>query len=251
MRKLTERIKRAIVEFGVIGSMTGYTAVMPIVGSTFLMGSMYAAGPWLQTHWEIGVVIVIFAMTALAGVALIATNILGFVAGFAFEFPLGLMTYVFGIFGSSSVMFLLAKRFASRGLQPLLEQRPKLQAVQVALLNESPLRTLFILILIRLSPAIPFAATNFVVSAAGISFPMFALTTVVGMLPRAAAVVFVGASLAELDFDRPQEMWLIVLGIVATILAIAAISIVSRRTLHRISAGEGRWRPLDIESPPQ
>lgn len=236
MRKFVEKIRHAIVEYGVIGSMTGYTAVMPIVGSTLLMGSMYAIGPWLKSNWEMGVLIVIATMTALAGVALIATNILGFVAGFAFDFPLGLATYVCGIFGSSTVMFILAKRFASRGVRPLIERRPKLSAVHGALLNESALRTLVILILIRLSPAIPFAATNFVTAAAGVSFPVFAAATVIGMLPRAAAVVFVGSSLSHLDLNRPQETWSIVIGVAATVLAIVAVSIFSRRALRGIAA---------------
>lgn len=236
MRKFAERIRHAIVEYGVIGSMTGYTAVMPIVGSTLLMGSMYAVGPWLKSNWEIGVFLVIAAMTTLAGVALIATNILGFVAGFAFDFPLGLATYVCGIFGSSTVMFLLAKRFASRGVRPLIEGSPKLTAVHGALLNESAMRTFVILILIRLSPAIPFAATNFVVAAAGVSFPVFVVATVVGMLPRAAAVVFVGSSLSHLDLNQPQETWSIAIGVVATIFAVIAVSIFSRRALRRISA---------------
>jgi uncharacterized membrane protein YdjX (TVP38/TMEM64 family) len=235
MSKITERIKHAIVEFGVIGSMTGYTAIMPIVGSTILMGSMYAAGPWLRDNWEVGVFVVIAAMTVLAGVALIATNILGFVSGFAFDFPLGLAAYLAGILGSASVMFVLAKRLASRGIQPMIEKRPRLRAVHSALLDESAARTVAILILIRLSPAIPFAASNFVISAAGVSFPVFAVATLIGMLPRAAAVVFVGKSLAELDFEQPQEMWLIAIGIVATILSIVLISVVSRRALRRIS----------------
>ena len=96
----------------------------------------------------------------------------------------------------------------------------------------------FVLILIRLSPAIPFAATNFVVWASGISFPIFAAGTVIGMLPRATAVVFVGASLSELDFDHPQQTWLIILGIIATILAVVLISIIARKAVRRIAGAD-------------
>jgi uncharacterized membrane protein YdjX (TVP38/TMEM64 family) len=236
MRSFTERVKRFIVDYGVIGSMTGYTAIMPIVGSTILLGTMYEIGPWLQSNRAVGAALVVATMSALAGVALIATNILGFVSGFAFGFPLGLATYIGGIFGASSVMFVIAKRFGSSGLQPLIARRPRLRVVHRALLDENAARTLLVLVLIRLSPAIPFAATNFVVSAAGVSFSLFAFATVIGMLPRAAAVVFVGASLSELDFDRPQESWIVILGIAATVFAIAFISFFARRALRRISS---------------
>ncbi len=216
--------------------MTGYTAVMPVVGSTFLMGTVYTAGPWLQSNWEIGVVLLVAVMTVLAGIALIATNILGIVSGFAFDFPLGLAAYLAGILGASSVMFVVARRFASHRLQPLLDAKPKLKAVHGALLGESVLRTFLVLILVRLSPAIPFAATNFVVASSGVSFPVFVLGTFVGMLPRSAAVVFVGSSLSELDFDRPHEMWLVVVGIAASILGVITLGVVSRRALLRLSA---------------
>lgn len=216
--------------------MTGYTAVMPIVGSTLLMGSVYTAGPWLQSNWEIGVFLLVAVMTALAGVALIATNVLGLVSGFAFDFTLGLAAYLAGIVGASSVMFCIARRYASHGLRSLLESKPKLRAVHGALLNENLLRTLIVLILIRLSPAIPFAATNFVVATSGISFPVFAVGTLIGMLPRGAAVVFVGSSLSELDFDRPQELWLVAVGIIATILVVIMLGVFSRRALNRLSA---------------
>lgn len=231
-----DRFRKIVVDYGLFGGMTSYTAVMPIVGSTLMLGSMYSISPWLQANWEIGVVLVVFILTALSGLALVAINILGVVSGFAFQFPVGLAAYLTGIVGAATVMFFLAKRLASGGTLALVEKKPKLNAVRRALIDESAFRTFLILVLIRLSPAIPFAATNFVVSASGISYKTFFLATVVGMLPRASAVVFVGSSLSELNFSEPQESWLVIVGIAATVFAVVLIGVVARRTVHSLAA---------------
>lgn len=216
--------------------MTGFIAIMPGVGTTLLLTTMYSYSPWLQANQEIGILIFVSLMTILCGLALLAINFLGIVSGFAFGFQLGLLTYLAGILGAATVMFILAKRYASNNLQLAIENKPKLKIIQKALINESKWRTLLVLILMRLSPAFPFAATNFLVSASGISFGIFVLATVVGMMPRILAVVFVGSSLSELNFNNSQETWLLLTGILATILAIVLISMISRRALQNLAA---------------
>ena len=233
--KIASKIKNFIFEFGIIGSMAGFIAVMPSIGSTLLLTTMYGYSPWLQTNQEIGILIFISIMTVFCGLALVAINLLGIVSGFAFDFQIGLLTYLTGILGAATVMFVLAKRYASHNLRLAIENKPKLKIIQNALINESVWRTLFILMLVRLSPAFPFAVTNFIVSASGISFKIFILGTVIGMLPRAFAMVFVGSSLSELDFSKSQETWIIFVGIAATILAIFLISLISKKALHKLA----------------
>jgi hypothetical protein len=46
----------------------------------------------------------------------------------------------------------------------------------------------------------------------------------------------VGSSLSELNLSEPQEAWVLVLGIIATILAITVISLVGKRALNRLTA---------------
>jgi uncharacterized membrane protein YdjX (TVP38/TMEM64 family) len=132
-------------------------------------------------------------------------------------------------------MFYCAKRLASENLLSTIERKPKLQAIHRALLTESTWKTLLIVTLIRLSPAMPFAVTNFLVSASGISFKIFLIGTILGMLPRTSAVVFVGSSLSELNFSQPQELWVFVLGIVATLMTIIVISVISKKALNNLT----------------
>ena len=216
--------------------MTGFIAVMPGIGTTILLTTMYGYSPWLRANQEIGILIFVSIMTVFCGLALLAINFLGIVSGFAFGFQVGLTAYLLGILGAATVMFILSKRYASNNLQLAIENKPKLKIIQKALINESKWRTLLVLILMRLSPAFPFAATNFVVSASGISFKIFVLATIIGMMPRMLAVVFVGSSLSELNFNNSQETWLLLIGILATILAIILISMISRRALQKLAA---------------
>lgn len=239
MQNIIEKIKEFIKDFGKIGSIAGLTAALPSVGSMILLLVIYQISPWLQSNKEIGIPIFILFMTIFSGVALIATNVLGVVSGFAFDFYWGITAQLLGILGASTVMFFIAKRFAAETLQSKISEKPKLKAIHNALLNEHFFKTLIVICLIRLSPAMPFAVTNLMMSAAGISFKTYLAGTFLGMLPRASAIVFVGASLSELNFSEPQESWILILGIAATIIAVIVVSIISKRALDRLTIEQG------------
>lgn len=238
LQKITEKLRKLKRDFGKLGSMAGLTTVLPSVGSMFLLLVVYEISPWLQDNKQIGVFLFIVFMTVLAGLAIIATNILGVVSGFAFGFQMGLLAQILGLTGASILMFFLAKRYAKKDLQQTIDERPKFKAIHNALLNESVFKTLAILILIRLSPAMPFAVTNFMLSAAGVSLKTFISGTILGMLPRSSALVFVGSTLTELNFSQPQASWTIILGIAATFIAVIVIGIISKRALNRLTIGQ-------------
>ncbi|MCU0237855.1 MAG: VTT domain-containing protein [Pyrinomonadaceae bacterium] len=239
LQNIIEKFKSVKKDFGKIGSMAGLTAFLPIVGSAVLIALVYQISPWLQQNKEIGIFLFVTLMSILSGFALLATNVLGIVSGFAFSFQLGLIAQMLGIIGASSIMYLLAKRYATKNFLSTIEERPKMKAIHKALLDDNIWKTLMIITLVRLSPALPFALTNFMISAAGISFKTFIIGTVLGMLPRASAVVFVGSSLSELNLSQPQESWVIILGIIATILAVIVVSIISKRALNRLTLEQG------------
>lgn len=228
-------LKNLYGDFGRFGSLAGLTMALPTVGSLLLLAVVYQIGPWLQENKEIGVFLFVAVMTVFSGLALLATNILGVVSGFAFDWHIGIPAQILGITGAATVMFFLAKRYASDNLRSTIEQKPKLKAIHAALLTESTIKTLLIITLIRLSPAFPFAATNFVVSASGVSFKTFILGTILGMLPRSSAIVFVGSSLSDLNFSQPQDSWVLLLGIAATIITVIAVSMISKKALNNLT----------------
>lgn len=233
-----KNFNQTIKDFGKIGSLAGITTFLPIIGSTLLLTIIYQISPWLQENKEIGLVCFVVLMSILSGFALLATNILGIVSGFAFDFQAGLLAQLTGIIGASSIMYLLAQKYASKNFLNIIQEKPKLKAIHTALTNENIWKTLLIIFLIRLTPVMPFAVTNLMISAAGVSFKTFIVGTILGMLPRASAIVFVGSSLSELNFSQPQESWVIILGIVATISSIIVVSVISKRALNRLTLEE-------------
>lgn len=235
---MLQKLKNFIEDYGRTSWMAGATALLPVVGSMFLLAGVYRIAPWLQENQGPGIMLFILVMTVFAGLALLATNILGIVSGFAFDFELGVFAQITGIAGASTLMFFMARLYARRSLLSAIDKKPKLRAIHMALVGRSFLRVMLLVALIRLSPAVPFALTNFMASAAGISFKAFFAGTLLGMLPRSSAIVFVGSSLSELDFSEPQETWMIFSGIAATIAAFAVVSIIAKRALDNLAAEE-------------
>jgi uncharacterized membrane protein YdjX (TVP38/TMEM64 family) len=235
LKQIQIQFKSFLKDFGKFGSLAGLTMLMPIFGSVLLLTSVYQIAPWLQENKETGVLIFVFFMTVVSGLALMATNVLGIVSGFAFDFQVGLTAQILGILGASTLMFLLSNRFASANFSSTIEKRPKMKAIHSALTRENFYKTLLIITLIRLSPAMPFAVTNFAIAAAGVSFKTFIFGTIIGMIPRASAVVFVGSSLTELNFNNPQESWVLILGIAATILSVIVVGYFSKKALENLT----------------
>ncbi len=212
---------------------------MPMIGLTIFLGVIVNISPWLEANPKEGVPLFILIISVAAGLAILPTNIVGIVSGWAFGFAVGLPTMLAAIAGAVSLNFVFSRHLAGKKFDQLIEENPKLKAIHNALLEGNAYKVVLIIVLLRLSPATPFAATNFVISASGVSMKSFILGTVVGYLPRTSATVFVGSSLSNLDFEHPQESWVIILGIVATILAVIVIGILSKKALNRLTGIEG------------
>lgn len=209
--------------------------VMPIIGLTLFLGTIYEISPWLEANPEIGVPSFIVAISILAGLAILPTNIVGMTSGWAFGFPLGLATMLTAIAGAVALNFFISRKIGGEKFNRLIEEKPKLNAIHRTLLFGNLWKVFVIIVLLRLSPATPFAATNFLISASGVSMRSYILGTIVGYLPRTSATVFVGSSLSQLNFDQPTDSWLLILGIVATVIATIVVGVLSRRALNRLT----------------
>ncbi len=209
--------------------------VMPIIGLSVLLGVIYELSPWIKANPTISVPAFIITISILSGLAILPTNIVGVTSGWAFGFPLGLFTMLFAIGGAVTINFFISKRLAGKTFKQVLDEKPKINAIYKALLDGNTWKVILIIVLLRLSPATPFAATNFMISASGVSMKSYIFATVIAYVPRTSATVFVGSSLSQLNFDQPQESWLLILGIVATIIATIVIGVLSKRALNRLT----------------
>lgn len=232
-------IKRAYGWLTRLGNLTPIaltTTFLPILGGTILLIFALPLGEWLRANQEIGLPVYLFAVLILCGLAILATNIIGTLGGWSFGFESGIAALMVGIVGAALVSFLIHSRLVGDQLPKIFAAHPKAQAIYTALIGQSRWRTTLIIFLLRLSPAMPFALTNFLMSSARVPLVSFLVGTFFGMLPRSSAVVFFGAGLSELSFDNPQNFWLLVVGIAATFVSVLIIGNISRRALERLTS---------------
>jgi uncharacterized membrane protein YdjX (TVP38/TMEM64 family) len=234
--KFLKKIREFKKDYGKIGFWAAFAMVMPIIGLTLFLGTIYRISPWLEANPSVGVPTFILTISLMSGFAILPTNIVGMTSGWAFGFPLGLLTMLAAIGGAVAINFFISRKLAGKNFDQVIKEKPKLNAIHEALLEGNLLKVILIIVLLRLSPATPFAATNFMISASGVSMKAFLFGTVLGYIPRTSATVFVGSSLSQLNFNQPKESWLIILGIIATVAATIVIAVLSKRALRRLTA---------------
>ncbi len=236
MKKIFSKIRGYLQELGNLTPIALVTAFLPMIGSTILLIVAYPLGNWLRENWEIGTLLFLLGVLFFCGLALLPTNVIGIIGGFAFGFNLGIAVLMCGVVGAATISFLIHSRIVGDKLPHVFETHPKAQAIYEALIGENVWRTFLIVALLRLTPAMPFALTNFLMASARVPLKSYVAGTFVGMLPRSSAVVVVGAGLSELSFNNSQDAWLIIFGIIATIITVVVIGSISKRALDRLTA---------------
>lgn len=222
-------------ELGNLTPIAFVTAFLPMLGSAILIAFAYPLGHWLRENWEIGMPLYLLGVLVFCGLALLPTNVIGVLGGWAFSFNLGIAVLITGVVGAATISFLIHTRIVGDKLPQVFESHPKAKAIYEALVGQSVWRTTLIIFLIRMSPAMPFALTNFLMASARVPLKSFVVGTFFGMLPRSSAVVFVGSGLSELTLNTGQNSWLLIFGIVATVISVIIIGNMSRRALERLT----------------
>ena len=211
------------------------TAVVPMLGSSALLVFGYPIGHWIQANPAIGAVLFVLGVLFLCGLALLPTNLIGILAGWAFGFWFGLLLMVVGVVGSATISYFINLRLTGQTLTALTKRNARADAIHRALTNESFLKTTSVITLIRMSVVMPFAFTNFFLAAARVPISSYVLGTFLGMLPRSGAMVLLGAGLSVLTFDNFNDVWFLAAGIPATVILIIVIGVLSRRALDRLT----------------
>jgi uncharacterized membrane protein YdjX (TVP38/TMEM64 family) len=235
-KKIRSSVYRSVRELDRVAIFGAATAVVPIVVSTMLLVFAPAAGNWLRANWEIGTLIYVLFAWLMCGFALLPTNVIGILCGWAFGFRLGICLHMLAIVGASLVSSYVLSPLVGDNLQEFLARHEKAKILHKTLLDQSIQRTTLVITLLRLSPAMPFALTNLLMTAARVPLSSFLLGTFIGMLPRSAAVVLFGAGLSELNFNEPFNVWTFVFGFVATLASVIVITYFSKQALAKMTA---------------
>ena len=161
------RIYNHFKELGTLTPIALVTAFLPLIGSSILVLLAPPLGNWLRGNWEIGTPLYLFGVLIFCGFALLPTNIVGVLAGWSFGLDLGITILIAGIVGAASISFLIHSRLLGDKLPRVFDTHPRAKAIYQALVGQNVWRAALIISLVRLSPAMPFALTNFLMTRHG------------------------------------------------------------------------------------
>jgi uncharacterized membrane protein YdjX (TVP38/TMEM64 family) len=223
---------------GRAGIVALYATVVPILGSVVMLigGPIYAN--WLDKKGVIGAIYFSLTFMVLGTIAFAPTYTTAVIAGYAFGFKLGFPAVVIGTVGGAMCCYFFARLIGGDRVAQLFASHPKWDIVRTALVCESKWKTLWIVILLRLSPALPFGTTNVLLATTGVPLTIYFTGTLLGLIPRIGLVAMAAASAHAFDLKSEKNTWVIVLGILATIFVVVMMAILGKRALERaIAAG--------------
>ena len=200
---------------------------------------------WIQANPGPGVVvfaIVYFVATVLFIPGSILTLGSGFVFSASFGLGIGVLLGSLAVFVGASagaiVSFLLGRYLLRDSVSKLSMKYSIFQALDNALETKG----LRIMILLRLSPIIPFNAINYIAGVSALKFVSY-FWSLFAIIPGTVLYVFLGASASSLadsamsdDSNSTVTIVVVVVGVVFGFLAIALTSYYARQELNKVVA---------------
>ena len=215
------------------GPVALLAVALPVSGSLAAMAIGPFVAVWLRGQGWWGVVLFTVTFIVLGGLALAPTYSTSLIAGWTFGFRVGFPAVVIGTVGGAVVGYVIARRVAQRRVDETFAQHPKWDVVRRALAEERPLKTLWIVFLLRLSPVLPFGTTNILMATTGVPLMIYFVGTLLGLMPRLGLVALAAAGAERLDFDTAQSWWMLAGGLVATGICIAVLAVIGKHALER------------------
>ena len=160
-------------------------------------------GPWGYVAY--------FCIYVVATVCLVPGAPLSIAGGLAFQWwglPLVLGAAIVG----AAFAFLIGRYLARERVRKLAENRPKFRAVDKAVADEG----WKVVLLVRLSPVVPFNLQNYFFGSTDIPFWQYLWATAIGIIPGTTLYVYLGAA-GTSDTGGTLKWTLLAIGLVATV----------------------------------
>lgn len=155
-------------------------------------------------------------------------------AGFAYGPVNGFLVASPASLAAATASFLLARTALRGRIRAVIDRHPVARAIDSSITT----RPFWLILLLRLSPVVPFNILNYALGLSTVSLGRYVLASFVGMIPGTWMYVYLGSlmtSAAELGRARearsPQEWALLIAGLVATIVAVAVVTRAAKRAL--------------------
>jgi len=259
---LGEPVKR----MGAFEWMAILALFMPAVAGVVLLSNMSAISSWFAGQGEWGVAIYIVGFAVLSGFALLPTYAQAALGGYVFGVSIGVPAAMCGFLGGAIIAYELGRMSSRDRIDRMIEAKPKWAAVRRALTGRqrdgsaSLLKSVGTVTLLRLPPNSPFALMNLLMSSVKVPRLPYYIGTLVGMLPRTALVVVLGAGIrtaivqhnaqaastadgkllkVELTGDAvsniiPFRIW--IGGIVAGLIIVVILGLIAKRAINKVAA---------------
>ena len=196
-----------------ISRTTRLVLIALAVFSLVMMWMFLPLSEWIERFrlWiiDLGVVgIVAFVLvyvfvTVVLGPATALTMTAGLAFGF-WGFPLVVGSATL----AAAVAFLLGRYIARQRVLAMIECDPRLESLHQAFSDEG----WRIVVLLRLSPLIPYGMQNYLFSVTNIGFLPYVVATLFGVMPASALYVYIGSLGATANDEGGVMKWLLIVG---------------------------------------
>lgn len=180
-----------------------FLTVMPLVTSIILGYQVPNMEPWLTSLSVVEILILFVVVSVMLSIGF-STSFIAVASGFIWGWPVFVLVCVSYLM-ASMYGFLVATRLDKGKLLRELGDFPE---INVFLTNIKDLPNLFTFFS-RVSPMLPFAMTNYLLSVLGIRWKSFVLFTFLGMLPRTTLFFWLGTQLKSIleVKDASNSLW--------------------------------------------
>jgi uncharacterized membrane protein YdjX (TVP38/TMEM64 family) len=154
---------------------------------------------WADARPLLAPVVWMAAYLVLGLFGLPGSTVMNLCAGLLFDFREGLLLVVVGSTLASSVAFVSFRYL----LWDLVEERIRRRFPH--LLEGVEREGSYVILTLRLLPAIPFSVTNVILAISPVRFVPFLVFSLIGLLPRYVLYVYAGTHLG--DVENPSDLW--------------------------------------------
>jgi uncharacterized membrane protein YdjX (TVP38/TMEM64 family) len=191
---------------------------------------------WSRASGPLGVVL--YAVGYLAATVLVLPgSVLTLGAGFAWGPVWGVLLVSPVSVAAATASFLLGRTLARSTVERRLGKDPRLRAIDRAIAENG----FKLVLLLRLSPVLPFNVLNYALALTRVSLRDYVLGSAVGMFPATVLYVYLGSLVPDASSllrggastGSPAAMLLTGAGVVATVGCVVLITRVARRALQR------------------
>lgn len=232
---------------GAVGYVAVVAAFMPAIAGVVLLTNIGVVSEWLRSHGTLGIVAYVVAFAVLSGFALLPTYAQAVLGGYAFGVSAGLPAALCGFLGGAIIAYEIGRLTSKDRVEMLINEKPKWKAVRDALVGQREkqsgfLKSLGTVTLLRLPPNSPFALMNLLLSAVKVPRLAYYIGTLIGMAPRTAAAVVLGAgiqsALNKEAIDGARPPWMIYAGIGLSIAIAVIIGVIANRAINKVTQQE-------------